>query len=192
MDYASRQTDVYVGANGVLKNLLGATDETTLERQESQLVYLRQAKLATISLNEYATLPDIHRFLFQDVYEWAGEYRTINMQKGSEMFCHHPLIAQNIEKIMRSLVKENQLVGLPPQQFSERAAYYLGEINMVHPFREGNGRTQRTFLSRLAQKTGYQLSWNHISQDEMIQASIISARAADNSLFVGMILRGLT
>lgn len=191
MEYASRQVDRYVGANGVLKNLVAASDEETLAKLESELVFLRHAELMERPMGECATLREIHRHLFQDVYAWAGQYRTINMQKDTEMFCHHPLIEENVERIMLGLAAEKELAGLGPEAFSERAAYYLGEINMVHPFREGNGRTQRAFLSRIAQRAGYLLAWKNVTQSEMIRASVVSARTADNSLFAGIILREL-
>jgi len=68
-------------------------------------------------------------------------------------------------------------------QFAHRAAYYLGEINVLHPFREGNGRTQRVFFNELAQQAGYQLHWDAISSQQMIDASILSLMQGDNSGF---------
>lgn len=74
-----------------------------------------------------------------------------------------------------------------PPAFSERAAYYLREINALHPFREGNGRVQREFINHLAYKNGYFIEWKNVSQADMIQASIDSFQRGDNTKFAGFI-----
>jgi cell filamentation protein len=76
--------------------------------------------------------------------------------------------------VFRQLGSENYLAGYNPSAFSERAAYYLGELNALHPFREGNGRAQREFISHLARVNGYSIAWENIAQAEMLGASIQS------------------
>ena len=71
--------------------------------------------------------------------------------------------------------------------FSERAAHYLGEINALHPFREGNGRAQREFINHLAYRNGYFISWTNVGQKELLQASIESFRQGDNTKFAAFI-----
>ncbi len=88
-------------------------------------------------------------YLEQDVYEWAGELRDIDLSKGNSYFANHPHIASAAELIFQKLAKEGYLKGSDVTAFSERAAYYLGEINALHPFREGNGRAQREFIKSL-------------------------------------------
>lgn len=86
-----------------------------------------------------AHLRDIHRFLFSDIYEWAGEYRSVNISKGST-FCMYPFTAEQLDELFAKLHRERLLGGLNKDELIVRLAYYLGELNAIHPFREGNGR----------------------------------------------------
>jgi cell filamentation protein len=124
-------------------------------------------------------------------YAWAGSIRTIDITRGGSTFAHHRHIEAAARPIFRRLAEENHLAGLPADAFSERAAYYLAEINALHPFREGNGRAQREFISHLAYNSGYHISWKNISQAEMVQASIESFRG-DSSKFAAYIRENLT
>lgn len=108
------------------------------------------------------------------MYEWAGELRTVEISKGGHLFAHHAHISSAAAPIFKRLAEEKHLAGLDPTTFSDRAAYYLGELNALHPFREGNGRAQREFVSHLAQATGYYVAWENVKQPDMLQASIES------------------
>ena len=123
---------------------------------------------------DLAHLQAIHRHLFGDLYDWAGLLRTIDISKGEARFAHHAHIESAAASIFRRLAQENHLAGLGEGAFSDRAAYYLGELNALHPFREGNGRAQREFISHLAQANGYYVAWENIAQAEMMEASIES------------------
>lgn len=164
-------------ATGVLKNRLGITDESTLEQAEASFVAARSYELSQTPLRgsfDLAHLQAIHRHLFGDVYDWAGELRTIDISKGDNRFAHYAHIVGAAEAIFGQLAKDNSLAGLDPHAFSERAAHYLGELNALHPFREGNGRTQREFISHLAQANGFFVAWANIAQPEMLAATIQS------------------
>jgi cell filamentation protein len=80
------------------------------------------------------------------------------------------------------MISEKQLAGLSPAAFSDRAAYYLGELNALHPFREGNGRAQREFVRHLAHANGYYIAWENLSRANMLQASIESFRGDTSKL----------
>jgi fido (protein-threonine AMPylation protein) len=95
------------------------------------------------------------------VYAWAGQLRTIDISKGGNRFAHHGFIAGAAASIFAGLAVEKYLAGLAPDAFSDRAAHYLGELNALHPFREGNGRAQREFISHLAQANGYYIAWEN-------------------------------
>lgn len=116
----------------------------------------------------------------------------IDISKDGTRFCHYPFIEMQLDRLGRELEGENWLEQLPVETFCERAAYYLGEWNMVHPFREGNGRVQRTLLSQLAAQAGYLLNWQTTTAKEMIHASRMSAHAGDNSLFASLVRREIT
>ncbi len=128
---------------GVLRNRLGITDESELEKAEASFVAWRSYELSQKPIAghfDLAHLQAIHRHLFGDVYDWAGEIRTIDLSKGNSYFANHARIVGAASPIFEKLAKEQSLKGLDTAAFSERAAYYLGEINALHPFREGNGR----------------------------------------------------
>lgn len=170
--------DAYLDpATGVLKNRFGIADEATLEATEASLVAVRSYELAQRPLAgsfDLAHLQNIHRYLFGDVYEWAGQLRTIDIAKGGNAFAHHGYIVAAAEPIFAALAREQRLAGLAPPAFSARAAHYLGKINALHPFREGNGRAQREFVSHLAQTNGYYIAWETVAAERMLRASIAS------------------
>jgi cell filamentation protein len=164
-------------ATGVLLNKLGITDAAELELQEAQYAASRSCELVENPVSgafDLAHLQAIHKALFSDVYEWAGELRTIDIAKGQSYFAHHAHIEHAAQSIFSDLAAENCLAGSDREQFSERAAYYLGEINALHPFREGNGRAQREFINHLAYNNDYCIEWKNITREEMVQASIES------------------
>lgn len=109
-------------------------------------------------------LKAIHRHLFQDVYDWAGEERTVSISKGKTLFCNPRFIADTVTDILGKLAKENHLKGLPPEDFVDRVAYYILELNVAHPFREGNGRTTRYFLSLIAQNAGFEVDVEQLKE----------------------------
>jgi cell filamentation protein len=172
-------------ASGVLKNRFGITDEATLEQTEAILVSARSYELFKTPLKgrfDLEHLQAIHRYLFGDVYEWAGQLRTIDISKGESRFAHHAHIASAAAPVFKRLADEKYLAGLGPAAFSDRAAYYLGELNALHSFREGNGRAQREFISHLAQNTGYYIAWQNVSRADMLQASIESFQGDTSKL----------
>jgi cell filamentation protein len=176
--------------NSAVKNKLGATTFDQLEQREGKFIFARMAEIemgAGPKGNfDAAHLKALHRHIFQDVYEWAGKSRdeqvrlsdgTIAtepaMRKlGGKPFMEGHLIPDALDQIARALRATNFLRDLPRQQFAEYAADVLLAINAVHPFREGNGRSQRLFVSELAKAAGHDLDFSVVSQERMIQASI--------------------
>jgi cell filamentation protein len=169
---------------GVLKNLLGITTEDELEKAEATFAGIRSYELAQNPLAgnfDLEHLKVIHRAIFKDLYAWAGQCRDIDIAKGDNFFAHHVHIETAAKAIFDKLAKEKHLAGLSKADFCNRAAFYLGEINALHPFREGNGRAQREFISHLAYKNGYYIEWKNIEQDDMIEASAASFKRGDYS-----------
>ncbi|WP_246464870.1 Fic/DOC family protein [Bartonella phoceensis] len=162
---------------GVMYNRFGIKDKTTLERVESTFAYLRSFEFVQSSTHgkfDLDYIKDIHRKLFGDVYEWAGEIRLVDITKGNSIFAYYTQIESYAPKITKQLAKEQYLRDLDADEFSQRAGYYMGELNALHPFREGNGRTQREFIGQLAREAGYYIEWNGIERQEMTRASIES------------------
>ena len=178
---------------GVFKNKLSIQDSELLETAEKEFSAVRAQYLLLQSITgnfDLAHLQAIHRELFGDVYDWAGEIRRIDISKGNTRFANFAFIENESRKLLEKLRSENYLQGLDKDKFAERAAYYLGELNVLHPFREGNGRTLRLFITQLAMKNGLQIHWQNISAEQMIQACI-QAYHADSSLLARLILDNL-
>ncbi|MBR3482540.1 MAG: Fic family protein [Neisseriaceae bacterium] len=182
--------DPYTDNNGVLINKLNITDEKILEKQERNLSWFRSIELKQKPINgkfDLVHLQKIHRHLFQDIYTWAGKIRTVDISKGKSRFCNHRLIQSYCKKISNELKKRDFLSNLSPQEFCHQAAYFLGEYNAVHPFREGNGRAIREMLEQLAQQNGYSFHWENMTQATMIEASEISTVQGNNALLETML-----
>src|SRR5580698_1565013 len=173
---------VYHGTS-VLRNRRDIRDPSTLAEFEAEASGRRLRQLENKPLaGKFDTrhLQAIHHHIFQDVYAWAGEFRTVEISKGGHLFGLQQHIVPFLDKTLSDLGKERYLGGADRKTFANRGAYYLGEINAVHPFREGNGRTQREFIRQVAVRNGYSLDWSRISQEQMIDASRQSFKA-DNA-----------
>jgi cell filamentation protein len=144
--------NLYEYPNDVLRNKFSIMDAEELKRVEATLTAIRIAQLDEHPIPgrfDLDHLKAIHHHIFQDVYEWAGELRRVDISKESSWFAHFAFIESNANALLPDFAREHHLRGLPADQFTARAAYYLGELNTLHPFRDGNGRTQRAFLSAL-------------------------------------------
>jgi cell filamentation protein len=164
---------VYPGTN-VLRNLRDIRDSEQLEVYEAIATVRRIRELEGGPVTgklDTGHLQSIHHYIFQDVYEWAGEFRTVDISKSGNLFGLTQHIVPFLDKTFEHLRNERYLSGLDRERLLKRAAYYLGEINAVHAFREGNGRTQREFIRQLALRNGYTLSWSRITREQMIEAS---------------------
>ncbi len=157
--------------SNVLKNKLNITkaEDLAVAEREITSIKLAYAKQNIIDGNfDFSHLKKIHKFLFEDIYEWAGEYRHVNIAKGNQ-FCLWQNLESYANTIFETLKNENYLKN--SDNVPERLAYYLSEINVLHPFREGNGRTQRLFIEYLALNAGYKVDFSTVTPEEMIVAS---------------------
>ena len=174
LSYEYERDDYYCYPdNPVLKNELGIKDEKELDAAEREITSLKIAKLNDESLEgelNFDYVKRIHRYIFDGIYKWAGEVRRTDISKGN-IFCQHELIEVNAEVLFNELKSENYLEGLDKETIIKRLAYYLGDLNTIHPFREGNGRVQRLFIRELASRAGYLINFDGITPEEMIKAS---------------------
>jgi len=162
--------------SNVLKNKYGIHDEEELKDIERQITSVRAAQILKDPIKgnfDSIHLKEIHKQLFQDLYNWAGEYRKVNISKGNP-FCLFEYIPEQLNNLFNELKNEGYLSLLNKENIAKRLAYYLGELNAIHPFREGNGRTQRIFITELALKNGYILDLSKVSKHDMLYASIQS------------------
>lgn len=160
----------------VLINNLNIHDPNKLYEAERKLTMLRLMDLFNNPIKgkfDLKHLQNIHKYIFQDIYPWAGKIRTVDIAK-SNMFCKVQFIETQAKEIFRKLQDDFYLRELSKETFIKKAAYYFSEINALHPFREGNGRTQREFIRQLSYNAGYILHFVTISDQEMLDASIDS------------------
>jgi cell filamentation protein len=158
----------------VLKNILDITDQNILDGAEVDFTQYRLALYEYPAINKFslATWKNIHFYLFQDIYSWAGELRTVKISKGSTNFTMPAQIDFWGKSLFKKLEEEKFLCGLCREEFIKRLAYYFGELNILHPFREGNGRSQRLLFELIALNSGYALSWQNVNLEEWIRANI--------------------
>ncbi len=164
---------IYPGTD-VLRNIPDIRDPQLLVAFEANATVARLAELDAAPLMggfDNAHLRAIHKYIFQDVYSWAGEFRTVNISKGGHLFGAATFIEPALQDVLRKLFAEDYLRQTDPELFARRAGFYLGEINAVHPFREGNGRAQREFIRTLGAQTGFVIDWSRITRDQMIAGS---------------------
>jgi fido (protein-threonine AMPylation protein) len=184
---ANIEGDPYLYADSsILRNLADIHDENGLNEFESDHFFARLLDLHENPIKgsfDSDHLRRIHHFLFQDVYAWAGEFRTVPIAKGESFFARPEHIGSELQKLFHRLAVEQCLRGNDSKVFCQRAAYYLGEINALHPFREGNGRAQREFMRELALEAGFEVSWDLVTQDEMFAASVESFHQGSSAAF---------
>ncbi|MCZ3384283.1 putative adenosine monophosphate-protein transferase Fic [Kosakonia sp. SOY2] len=166
-----RDPYLYPGLN-VMRNELGLRQAQKLEQAAYQFTALRAA---TLDLGPMVRgLPHlcaIHHHLYQDVFDWAGQIREVDIYEGDTRFCHFEYIEKEGNALMQQLEDEEWLCGLERAAFIERLAHYYCEINVLHPFRLGNGIAQRIFFEQLALHAGFSLDWRGIDPDEWREAN---------------------
>ena len=174
LSYEYEKDDYYCYPDSsVLKNKLNIDDEKALNEAEREITAIKTLELIDKPLRgelDFDYIKRLHKHLFSDIYDWAGELRKTDISKGN-IFCQHELIEINAEVLFNELKAENYLEGLDKDAIVKRLAYYLGDLNTIHPFREGNGRVQRLFIRELASRVGYLDNFDGITPEEMIQAS---------------------
>lgn len=172
-NYCYKGTDVLI-------NKAGIKTKKALEKLEKDIVTYRLYELMQNKITgefDKKHFINIHKKLFGDIYDFAGEYRNENIAKGSFLFSNFEFIDYSLDEIFKDLkedidsgVFENNNID----EIAKKLAYYYAEFNVVHPFREGNGRTTREFLRQLALKYGYILDFTKIPANEILVASIKS------------------
>lgn len=155
----------------VLRNRFDIRNQSDLDAVERELVTQRLRERIPEGDFDLAHLKAIHRHLFQDVYDWAGELRTVELPKDGYPFQFQRYIETGMRDVHGRLNARDYLRGLSPDQFAHEAGEILGDINYVHPFREGNGRTQLQYLKQLAQRAGQEIDLTRLDRDRWTQAS---------------------
>ena len=165
-----------------LINKFGIRDDKQLDVVESQITV---AKISILQKNpidgnfDFEHYKAIHKFIFEDLYDWAGISRTVDLSKKGTSFVK----AENIEEIANAcferLKNQNYFKNLDIDDFAEKITDFYCVTNNLHPFREGNGRTQRVFLSQLALNANYEMDFSKIDTDTLMVATIHAANGID-------------
>ncbi len=167
----SKDPYVYPGTN-ILKNIPCITDARKFHLYESRCVlFANSAGIPTgdFSANHFKI---VHKHLFGKVYSWAGETRQVNLTKGGSLFASHNYIDRYLNKILNQIQEWMWNKGLGKKDFVHQSAHFINELNAIHPFREGNGRTLRAFMVAVANQHGYQINYNDVGRDAWLGASI--------------------
>lgn len=175
--YEKRNSNYCYKNSNVLINKLDIHNEKVLQKFEAKITaakLLALRKKGIIGNFDTQHLIDIHTYLFEDIYPFAGKFRNENIAKGVFRFAEFEYIEPELERLLNELKSENYLEGLSKKDLTQRLAYYLSELNVLHPFREGNGRTIREFIRELALKNGYVLNLSNVSPSDFLKASIKS------------------
>ena len=163
----------YRGLN-CLKNRLGLRNSALLEAFELEMSALRAQEPLPDGRFGPTHYRRIHGHLFQDVYRWAGRYRTVRTAKGGNWFCFPEHIEREMNRLFRRLACPPFLSGATAQDFVSAAADFLAELNAIHPFREGNGRAQLAFLHLVALRADHPLRLARVRRDTFLPAMIKS------------------
>ena len=157
-----------------LVNKLGIRDEKKLSEIEAGITFAKAVMLEETPIDDdfgFEHFKKIHEFLLCDLYEWAGQVRTIDISKKRTKF----LDAASIESIGTrcfAKVKDGYFENLSFDEFVKRIAEFYNDVNYIHPFREGNGRTQRIYFTQLIRHYGYDINFADVDTDELMIATI--------------------
>lgn len=163
----------YKGTN-VLKNKLNIKSEEKLKEYETKVVALKLASIDKANIKrtfDKNHLINIHKYLFEDVYDFAGKYRKENITKENFRFSEYYYIEDNIDYVFNK-IKIDELKKLSFDELIKKLSEIMTDLNVLHPFREGNGRTTREFVRELLNELGYDIKWFKIDYNDILKASI--------------------
>lgn len=163
--------------SNVLKNKLNIRDLRELKDVEEKFVAIKQLVLLQKPIPGRFTINHllrIHRFLFEDVYPFAGHIRREQISKGETLFFPPDLIKRELRRVFGEIHETGMLQEKKPQSQIQHLSHVMAELNIIHPFREGNGRSIRELIRCMAQVYGLTLNWGNADQDTMMDAAIAS------------------
>jgi cell filamentation protein len=166
----------------VLRNIPDLREQAALDEFETASAAQRADEPlpgGRLSVTHYRA---IHRHLFQDIYAWAGKFRTVRISKDGSAFCYPEHIEREMVALFAGMKGKRYFCGLTPGGFAREATGVLATLNAIHPFREGNGRTQTTFLVLLAIHAGHPVDLQRLDAEAFLEAMIASFRGKEQSL----------
>ena len=176
--YTTTQSIYCYPDSNVLKNKLNIRDNKLLKTAEEEITLIKQMELLKKPIKgnfSKAHLMNIHKFIFEDMYSFAGKIRREQISKADTMFYPPNLIDRELDKVFAKIKEKNMLRETDEEKVFDNLAYVMAELNIIHPFREGNGRSIREFIRLMAKRMGYDLNWGNADKEELLEASILSA-----------------
>lgn len=168
-----------------LINKFDIRDEDKLKKVEADITFAKATILESNPISDKFDLEHykaIHRFLFEDIYDWAGSFRTVDMAKKGTSFCSEDQLDDVAKNCFDRLAENNLFYYLDRDEFVDAIVDFYCVTNMLHPFREGNGRTQRIFISQLIHHNGYDFDFSDIDSDDLMIATIQAANGVTDFL----------
>ena len=178
-------TDNCYEGTSCLINKLDIRDEKQLTIVESHITLAKISILQQNPINgnfDFEHYKLIHKFIFEDLYDWAGIPRTVDISKKGTLFVNAKNIDEIAEACFLRLKNQNYFKNLDLEEFIEKITDFYCSTNILHPFREGNGRTQRVFLSQLSHNAGFEMDFTKIDTDTLMLATIHAANGVDTYL----------
>lgn len=168
-----------------LINKFDIHDDKQLSKIEAEITLAKISILENSPISEEFDLEhykSIHRFIFEDLYDWAGEFRQVDISKKGTSFCSVEQLETIAKNCFDRLKNNNFFLDLDREEFIDAIVDFYHITNMLHPFREGNGRVQRVFIEQLIHHNGYDFSFSDIDSDDLMIATINSANGVTDYL----------
>jgi cell filamentation protein len=181
-DYALTEDPYCYPGTAVLKNIPGLQSQNELDEFEAAATTQRADEPLPRGRLSVAHYLAIHRHIFQDVFAWAGKPRTVRLSKGGSAFCYPEHVDRELRRAFAGLKAKRRLRGLSADTFAVESAAFLATLNAVHPFREGNGRTQMIFLVMLAHQAGHPLDLDRVEPKSFLDAMVASFQGDTTTL----------
>ena len=175
--YTTTQSIYCYPDSNVLKNKLNIRDNKLLKTAEEEITLIKQMELLKNPIKgnfSKAHLMNIHKFIFEDIYSFAGKIRKEQISKADTLFYPPNLIDRELDKVFAKIKEKNMLKETDEEKVFDNLAYVMAELNIIHPFREGNGRSIREFIRLMAKRMGYDLNWGNVDKEELLEASVFS------------------
>ncbi|MDO3383297.1 putative adenosine monophosphate-protein transferase Fic [Gilvimarinus algae] len=175
--YGTGEDPACYPGTSTLRNLLNIKDPSKLEEAERDISF-HSAQEVEFSPPPYDLdyLCYLHKRLFQDIYAWAGDIRTIDISKGHTRFCTASRLRPEASKLFTTLAEQHFFEGMSRAHLVFSIAELYGEVNMLHPFREGNGRAQRLLFEHLIVNAGYEVSWAPARRQTWLEANVAAVQ----------------
>ena len=175
--YTTTQSIYCYPDSNVLKNKLNIRENKLLKTAEEEITLIKQMELLKNPIKgnfSKAHLMNIHKFIFEDIYSFAGKIRREQISKADTLFYPPNLIDRELDKVFAKIKEKSMLKEADKEKVFDNLAYVMAELNIIHPFREGNGRSIREFIRLMAKRMGYDLNWGNVDREELLEASILS------------------